>query len=37
MTRYGSTFTDLNRLREILQILARHGFGLVISQLNLTA
>lgn len=37
LTKLGSTFKDLNRLREILQILVRHGFGLVISQLNLTA
>jgi ubiquinone biosynthesis protein len=37
MKRRGNTFTDLNRLREILQILVRHGFGLVISRLNLMA
>src|SRR5512141_758491 len=37
MTRHRSPFTDLNRLREILQILVRHGFGMVISQLNLMA
>ena len=35
--RRASTFTDLNRLREILQVLVRHGFGMLIGQLNLRA
>jgi ubiquinone biosynthesis protein len=36
LSRLGSTFKDLNRLREILQVLARHGFGFLIDRLHLT-
>jgi ubiquinone biosynthesis protein len=35
--RMGNTFQDLNRLREILQVLVRHGFGFLIDQLQLGA
>ncbi|NTV51759.1 MAG: hypothetical protein HGA76_01915 [Candidatus Firestonebacteria bacterium] len=35
--RMGTTFQDLNRLREILQVLVRHGFGFLIDQLQLSA
>ena len=31
----GGTFQDLNRLREILQILAKYGFAFLVDQLNL--
>jgi ubiquinone biosynthesis protein len=37
LSRLGSTFKDLNRLREVLQVLARHGFGFFIDRLHLTA
>ena len=31
----GTAFQDLNRLREILQVLAGHGFGFLVDQLQL--
>ncbi len=37
VSRLGSTFQDLNRLRETLQVLTRHGFGYLIDRLHLTA
>lgn len=37
VSRLGSTFQDLNRAREILQVFARHGFGYLIDRLQLTS
>jgi ubiquinone biosynthesis protein len=35
MPRLGATFQDLNRLREIVQVLVGHGFGFLVDQLQL--
>ena len=35
--RLGNTFQDLNRLREILQVLVGHGFGFLLDQLQLNS
>ncbi len=35
MPRIGATFQDLNRLREILQVLVGHGFGFLIDQFQI--
>jgi ubiquinone biosynthesis protein len=37
VSRMGTTFKDLNRLREILQVLVGHGFGFLVDQLQLGA
>lgn len=37
LAKIGSTLRDLNRLREILQVFAGHGFGFLIDQLHLSA